>query len=136
MSAERKLFGPERKPWEPNADERLAPSSYAAGAVFGLVELAYEELVRIGVEPTASHVASLAKIYAGIVIRVQVDLGEGGGWASQLNTRLRGALRTVVPTVDLQINVVDYTRQVEERVGMIARGAAWLYAQDPNGLAQ
>lgn len=123
------IFGPELKPWETPADRRLSPSSYAATAVFGIVELAVETLHGAGQPVSPQNVGRLSTLFAQVVIETQGATGTGGGWAMSLNTRMRGALRTALVTLPLT-ELTDWDEwQVEltDRVLSIARTAAWLY---------
>ena len=137
------LFGPEMKPWETAADDRLSPSSYAAGAMFGLVEAAVKAAARHGHDLDAAVVARYAADFAKIVVTVQVELGEKGGWNAMLNTRLRGALHTALEVVDdyqdsdrdtPQESYEAWLSELERVVRLIARGAAWLYGKKPSEL--
>lgn len=135
------IFGPERKPWETDlTDSRLAPSSYAATAVFGLVELAVEEIHRQGLDLSPANVGRYSQLFARIVIKAQLEFGAGGGWNSMLNARLRGALRTaliVVPPYDEtnqdtpEASWADWEAELQGRVNSIAKTAAWLYTRNP-----
>lgn len=128
------LFGPELKPWETPVDARLSPSSYAATAVFGIVELAVGTLDGAGVPLTPANVGKLSQLFARIVIKAQVETGSGGGWTASLNTRMRGALRTSLLTLPLSelTNWDDWEVELLDRVLSIARTAAWLYAKTAN----
>ncbi|MBC7593299.1 MAG: hypothetical protein H7288_05075 [Kineosporiaceae bacterium] len=136
------LFGPEMKPWETSDDGRLAPSSYAATAVFGLTELAMETLHEQGVDTSPANVGRLAKMFARIIIRVHCDLGDGGGWQSGLNARLRGALRSALQVISydptdqdtVQASLDDWEAALYDQVTAIAKTAAWLYALTPTQL--
>lgn len=128
---DRPLFGPERKPWEPSADERLSPSSYGAVALFGIAELAVKHVAEDGmVNPT--QVGIYAKLFARVLVKAQLELGEptAAGWSSSLNTRLRGALYTALEvhpeTPGFQAEG-EWEQQLYETVVNIAKTAAWLY---------
>ena len=137
-----KLFGPERKPWEPNADARLAPSSYGATALFGIAEMAVEELHRQGVDMTPQGVGQYARLFGRVIVKVQVELSESGGWAAAMNTRLRGALHTALRVVDfdptdqddLVASLEDWEERLREVVLAIAKTAAWMHTLTPAGL--
>lgn len=137
-----KLFGPELKPWEEPVDGRLSPSSYSATAVFGLVELAVETLHGGGYEITPSNVGELTKLFARVTVKAHVEFGSGGGWASALHTRLRGALRTalrVLPHPDvsdmpMDQDMRDWETDLLGLVRSITKTAAWLYALSPEQL--
>lgn len=130
-----KLFGPEMKPWESPKDGRLSPSSYAASAVFGLTELAFETLAGNGVPTTSANVGRLVKVFARVTIRAHRELGSGGGWASALHTRLRGALHTALvlhPYDGADLDVWEQNLYAD--IVAIARTAAWLYSLTPDQL--
>lgn len=133
MSADH-LFGPERKPWDTPADDRLMPSSYEAVAVFAVVQMTVRYLHDHDYEINASSVGAWSKRFAGILIRAQIQLGQGG-WKSSLNTRLRGALHTALEVIDLDPTDQDtpeesmraWVSDLEAMVVSIARTADWLY---------
>lgn len=138
---EQKLFAPELKPWESNLkDPRLAPSSYAAGAVFGLVELAMETIHGSGSAQDPALIREVVKTFARVLIKVQVEVGSGGGWESSLNTRLRGALRTALilhpmpEGVESISRLDDWEGLLYAQVLRVAKAAAWLYTLTPEQL--
>jgi hypothetical protein len=140
---DQKLFAPELKPWESDPKEsRLSPSSYAATAVFGLVELAVEHVDELGLEVNAGSVGKYSKLFARILIRAQVELGSGGAWSSALNTRLRGALRTALRVLSYDETDQDtaaesfkaWEQDLYDLVISISKTAAWLYGKTPQEL--
>lgn len=135
---DQKLFGPERKPWESAADARLAPSSYAAGAVFGLTGLAMETIHAAGHPQAAGLVSHVLKIFARVTIRVHQEVGSGGGWDSLLHTRLRGALRTALALHPMPASPETTSEEWEgELYGVVLRickAANWLYHLTPEEL--
>lgn len=122
------IFGPELKPWEKYEDGTLHGADYAAGAVFGVAEMTYKHLLKVDLEPTAINVQEYAKIFGGILIRSQAAVGPGG-WASTLNTRMRGALWTALDVVasEEELGRDQWLNALQETVTNIARTAAWLY---------
>lgn len=135
------LFGPEMKPWEDPKDERLSPSSYGAVAIFGVTQMAVKQVREDGDDLTPAAVGFYAQLFARIVIKAQVELGHAngaGGWASSLNTRLRGALHTALEVVgpvkryDLdatQDPMRDWEDELYGLVISIAKTAAWLHSR-------
>lgn len=92
----------EDKVWEPYTIEgELNPNSYAAMGVFGTAELAVEALHRGGLAINGSNVKALATTFQHIVAEAQ-DSWTGSTSASDgANSRLRGALRTVLATMPM-----------------------------------
>lgn len=140
-----KLFGPERKPYESPLDDRLAPSSYGAGAVFGVVEMAVKLAHRRGDDISPTIVGMYSKIFARVIIKAQLELGEkSAGWDAFLNTRLRGALWTALEVTDFDLSDQDtpalslaaWEAELHRLVISIARTAAWLYAKHPRELVE
>lgn len=136
------LFAPERKPWEGSPPGQLSPSDYAATAVFGIAELAVETLHEHDREIRPEAVAQYAKIFARVLIGVQVEVGSGGTWSSSLNTRLRGALRTAIrverfdePDQDAPAaSYADWEGRLRTTTLNIAKTAAWLHRLGPEDL--
>ena len=89
----------EDKPWVEEIEGRLNFSSYAAGAVFGLTELAVETLHQAGVALTGQSVYALAETFATVIANVQRVMDAKVNMAEGLHTRLRGALRTSLVTL-------------------------------------
>jgi len=87
-------FGPEARPYDQLAPgtEDLNPNSYAATAVFGIVEMAVETLEAAGQKLTVSNVDAMAQTFARLVAGAQVALGARPSFQDGLHTRLRGAL--------------------------------------------
>lgn len=92
----------EGKVWEPYTSEgELNPNSYAAMGVFGTAELAVEALHRAGLAINGSNVKALAGTFQHIVAEAQ-DSWTGSTSASDgANSRMRGALRTVLATMPM-----------------------------------
>ena len=89
----------EDKPWVEEIEGRLNFSSYAAGAAFGLAELAVETLHQAGVALTGQSVYALADTFATVIANVQRVMDAKVNMAEGLHTRLRGALRTSLVTL-------------------------------------
>jgi intein/homing endonuclease len=91
----------EDKPWEETLnDGTLNPNSYAATAVFGIVDLAVEMLHDKGQEITAKNVRALSFTFKSIIAEVFADFGsKNASLQDGLHTRLRGALRTSLATL-------------------------------------
>ena len=89
----------EDKPWVEEVEGRLNFNSYAAGAVFGLAELAVETLHEAGVALTGQTVYALADTFATVIANVQRAIDAKVNMADGLHTRLRGALRTSLATM-------------------------------------
>ncbi len=123
----------EDKPWESTGvNGELNPNSYAATAAFGLVSLATETLHEGGIPLSASAVDALAGTFVKVVEEVQRNLTGRTSMQDGANTRLRGALRTVITTMPLPFGKDDaawekwYTSAVR-RVGSIADAALRLF---------
>lgn len=88
----------EGKPYEiVNGDNSFNRGSYAFIGPVGLTTLAYELLRKNGQKITGANVKKLSLILAQLVTTVDVAFtGENrASWHSSLNTRIRGAVRTV-----------------------------------------
>lgn len=134
---DRKLFGPEVKPWESPLDERLSPGTYGATALFGIVELACEHLAESNRVPKPESVGRYSQLFARVLIKAQVELGEGGGWSSALNARLRGALRTAIRVrPEHAVPAEQWEQSLYDLVISIAKTAAWLYARGPEEILE
>jgi hypothetical protein len=93
----------EDKPWVEEIEGRLNFSSYAAGAAFGLAELAVESLHQAGVTLTGQTVYALADTFATVIADVQRAMNAKLNMAEGLHTRLRGALRTSLATLPVPL---------------------------------
>jgi hypothetical protein len=136
---DQKLFGPERKPYENPVDDRLAPSSYGAGAVFGVVEMAVRHLAAHDQPMTPANVGAISTMFARIIIKAQLELGEkSAGWHAFLNTRLRGALYTAMEATPYRFSdsIEAWEAELQRLVISIAKTAAWLYAKHPRELVE
>ena len=127
----------EDKPWESTGvNGELNPNSYAATAAFGLVSLATETLHEGGITLSASAVDALANTFAKVVEEAQKNLTGRTSLQDGANTRLRGALHTVITTMPLPFGKDDaawekwYTSAVR-RVGSIADAALRLFENGP-----
>lgn len=92
----------EGKVWEPyTAEGELNPNSYAAMGVFGTAELAVEALHRGGLPINGSNVKALATTFQHIVAEAQDHWTGSTSAADGANSRMRGALRTVLATLPM-----------------------------------
>jgi putative RecB family exonuclease len=92
----------EGKVWEPYTTEgELNPNSYAAMGVFGTAELAVEALHRAGLAINGSNVKSLASTFQHIVSEAQENWTGSTSASDGANSRMRGALRTVLATLPM-----------------------------------
>lgn len=82
-------------------DGSLNPNSYAATAVFGVTQLAVEQLAKAGKPVSGKSVTALSQTLATVVLSAQERLTGSRDWSAGANTRLRGALRTCVETLPL-----------------------------------
>lgn len=89
----------EDKPWEVYANGELNPASYAATAAFGLTAMAVENLHKAGLAVNGKNVKALASTYLHIVTEAQRSWTGSVSLADSANTRLRGALHTVLATM-------------------------------------
>ncbi len=128
----------EDKPWESTGvNGELNPNSYAATAAFGLVSLATETLHEGGIKLSGSAVDALAGTFAKVVEEAQRNLTGRTSMQDGANTRLRGALHTVITTLPLPFGKDEqaweqwYTAAVR-RVGSIADAALRLFENGPD----
>lgn len=92
----------EGKMWEPLTIEgELNPNSYAAMGVFGITQIAVDELNRAGIDLTKQYVTSLAQTLSFVIARAQESWTGSTSAADGANSRMRGALRTVLGTMPL-----------------------------------
>lgn len=90
----------EAKPWDVYANEgQLNPSSYAAGAAFGLTGMAMGNLTKAGIDLRGGVVRALASTYLHIVTEAQREWTGTVSLQEASNTRMRGALHTVLETL-------------------------------------
>ncbi|GAB2733908.1 RecB family exonuclease [Nocardioides pakistanensis] len=125
----------EGKPWDETVNGRLNPASYAATAVFGTVTLAYEELHKAGVGISKANIDALATTFAHIVATAQQGVTGVESYQDAANTRLRGALRTVIDANPLPWggSQADWDQWVDlttKHVKSIASAALRLYDAD------
>ncbi|ACL42348.1 hypothetical protein Achl_4397 (plasmid) [Pseudarthrobacter chlorophenolicus A6] len=92
----------EDKVWVPYTVEgELNPNSYAAMGVFGTAELAVEALHRAGLAINGSNVKALAATFQHIVAEAQESWTGSTSASDGANSRMRGALRTVLATLPM-----------------------------------
>ncbi|WP_277212288.1 RecB family exonuclease [Isoptericola croceus] len=127
----------ENKPWEgETVDGHLSMNSYAATAVFGVAELAVEALAEAGLEVKGSAVTALKSVLAEVVLDAQEEVTGTREWGMGANTRLRGALRTVLATMPLPFGADEdawavWQTRATRRAVSIARAALDLYDNGP-----
>lgn len=87
----------EGKPWEATVNGELNLASYAAIGTIGLASLAAELLAEQGQPVGPTTLPALTGVLAKVVADAQATVTGGStDWAEGANTRIRGALRTVV----------------------------------------
>lgn len=92
----------EGKVWEPyTAEGELNPNSYAAIGVFGTAELAVEALHRAGLTINGTNVKALAATFQHITAEAQEHWTGSTSASDGANSRMRGALRTVLATMPI-----------------------------------
>ncbi len=88
----------EDKAWEPESRGLLNGNSFAATAVFGMVSLAYEEIVKADVALSKDALDGLSQTFAVMLRPTQHELSGSSSWMNGLNMRLRGLLRSFIET--------------------------------------
>lgn len=96
----------EGKPWETDGsgrmDGHLAMASYHATAVIGTASLAAEQLHAAGQKVAPSTMRALTAVLADVTLESQSAITHGStDWGEGSNTRVRGALRTVLDILPL-----------------------------------
>lgn len=115
----------EAKPWEPTTDHGdLNPNSFAAGALFGLSSLAVSELNKAGVPLGMKNVSALSHTFKHLVCVAQAKWTGSTNLQHGANTRLRGALYTVLETLPVPFGQDkggwdDWANQVVRRLGAV-----------------
>ena len=115
----------EDKPWEPlTVNGELNPNSYGAMAVFGLTSLAVEQLHAAGIPLSKTYVTALAQTLHHVVSAGQEAWTGAKSLQDGANTRIRGALRTVIETLPLPFGQDEdawtaWTEQAVRRVRSI-----------------
>lgn len=126
----------EEKPWEPYAGGELNPASYSAIGAFGIVELAMEALHKAGQPITKTTVQGLARTFHHIIAKVQKEWTGSVSLQDGANTRLRGALRTVLGTLPIPFGKDgaawdEWVDAATRRTRSIAKTATDLFADGP-----
>lgn len=102
LSKEEHMAIIEGKPWDSyTKNGELNPISYTAIGVFGIAEMALEALHKAGQPVTGKNVKALAATFRHIVITAQENWTGTTSMADAANTRMRGALRSVVATLPM-----------------------------------
>lgn len=95
MTQQTYLFS-EDKPFHERSNGLLNGASYASTAVFGLASLAYEEIQAASQPLKSETIDALTQTLASVVLQAQYVLTGSTAYQDGLNTRLRGALRSVM----------------------------------------
>lgn len=82
--------------YEEDAGGQLNLNSYAAMAVSGLVSEAVDHLEQHQQPIRPESISKLADVFAGIVLRAQLQISGQANFQRGANTRLRGLLRTII----------------------------------------
>lgn len=84
------------KPWKDSTARGPNIGSYGAGTVFGLVSLAWETMVRVGVPPhlVRANIRPLAETFASVVAQSADDAVGFKKWNDDSIPRFSGVLRT------------------------------------------
>lgn len=129
----------EEKPWEPLTIEgELNPNSYGAIAVFGIASLAVEQLHTAGIPLSKTYVTALAQTLHHVVSAGQQAWTGSASLSDGANTRIRGALRSVIETLPLPFGQDEdawtaWTEQAVRRVRSITFVALDLWTPE-NGV--
>lgn len=99
----------EAKPWESTVNGELNLASYDAIGTIGLASLSAEllserkaDLEAIGVKVAPATLRALTAVLARVVQTVQAKITNGStNWSEGSNTRVRGALRSVIVAIPL-----------------------------------
>lgn len=117
------LVKSEPKPWDVYVGNQLNGNSYAATGYFGMASLAYEYMTEHGVPVQKVTLPLFAEALSGIVSEVQEALSGSTSFQDGSNTRVRGALRSV-----LDSHPAPFGKGAEEwnawRAGAVARTRA------------
>lgn len=127
------LLGTGDKPWVETINGGLNPESYATMAVFANVSLAYETLCKGGHKVSVARLRALSSVFTAMVGEVEAYVVPETSLASNINTRIRGALRSY-----LEINPVPIDQPKDafgkwvttgvKHMRLMAESAVWLYA--------
>lgn len=102
LSKEEHMAIIEGKPWDTyTKNGELNPISYTAIGVFGIAEMALEALHKSGQPLTGKNVKALAATFRHVIVTAQDEWTGSTSMADAANTRLRGALRSVVATLPM-----------------------------------
>lgn len=130
----------EDKSWiKTTVEGEMNPNSFASMAVFGLASLAVEELDRAGIQLNRTNVSALAHTFKHVTTTAQSNWTGSTDLMDGANTRMRGALRTVLQTLPLPFGQDAeawdaWVRQTVKRVGSIATVALELWDTDASEL--
>lgn len=126
----------EEKPWIEFSGDEMNPASYASMAAFGLASLAVERLHKAGLAITGRNVKSLAGTYHYITSTAQDSWTGSTNLANSANTRMRGAMRTVLETMPEPFGQdaeawTSWVSTVTRRCQSITAVALHLFAEAP-----
>jgi len=130
MTARTRGAREEAKPWEPTVNGELNLASYAAVATIGLAGLSAEllaerrqDLAAIGQKVGPAQLRALTGVLSRVVLSVQGEIAGGSNdWSEGVNTRVRGALRSVIVAMPLPIGSdADAWAQWERRAATFAK---------------
>jgi len=126
----------EGRSWEPTLpDGRLNTNSFAATAVFGIVELAVTELHNAGQPLKLNSVKALSQTLNQVIDTVHKEVRGQTSFQSGLHARLRGALRTTIETMPLPFGEDGpawdhWVERATSRVRAIATTAITMWESD------
>lgn len=128
----------EGKPWEETVGGSLNPAAYASTAVFGITNLAYEEIIKAGVKPSKVTIDGLATTFAAMVDESQQRLTGVSSFQDAANTRLRGALHSYLEAHPLPFGKDQaawdaWVETGKKHMTAIASAAVRLYSADLSG---
>jgi len=97
-----RMFG-DGKAWDETDGHLLNGNSYAAIGLFGVVSMAVDHLGKAGQPITPSNVRALSQTFAKVVLAAQQKVAGVQSWQDGSNTRMRGALHTVLGSADMAL---------------------------------
>jgi len=127
----------EKPPYNDPPTGKLDPNSYAAMGLFGIVSMAVERLDSAGVKITPTTVDALSKTLAGVLLDAQEEVFGHRDWQAGANSRLRGALRTVLDTLPLPLGRDEaawdkWATRARRRLVSITQAVLAVYDDEPS----